>query len=418
MELLQTPEQREVMDRVTAFMSLLEGHAEHVMDAVGPEVVPTVQTIRDRFEERRRDHGNPLERLLRRLLGLDLKAKQYAEGSAFVRHAVDAVGMAAFNRVWESPGTLPTREEIRDPQLLGRPGRRGLTVPGPRRPPRRSGSPYAGACRATTQPVAAAVSGGADSLALAAALAFERPGADALVVDHGLQEGSADVAARAAGQCAALGLVPRVLTHAAPPARGEAAARDGRYALLGTWVDERRGVVLLGHTRDDQAEQVLLGLVRGSGTRAAAGMPPVRGAYRRPLLDLPRTTTVQACAEAGLEPWTDPHNSDPAYLRVVVRRLLDGLDVTDGLARSARLLREDADALDALAVATGDVERPGRSPGRPAIAGPSRPGRSSSAAARSPARTSTPCALSSRTGTARGRSDCPGEGRCAGPAGG
>ncbi len=115
-ELLQTPEQREVMDRVTAFMSLLEGHAEHVMDAVGPSVVPTVATIRDRFEERRRDHGNPLERLMRRLLGLDLKAKQYAEGSAFVRHAVDAVGMERFNGVWESPATLPTRAEIHAPQ--------------------------------------------------------------------------------------------------------------------------------------------------------------------------------------------------------------------------------------------------------------------------------------------------------------
>ncbi len=115
-EMLQTPEQREVMDRVTAFMSLLEGHAEHVMDAVGPAVVPSVATIRDRFEERRRDHGNPLERVLRRLLGLDLKAKQYAEGSVFVRHAVDAVGMERFNRVWESPETLPTRAEIRAPQ--------------------------------------------------------------------------------------------------------------------------------------------------------------------------------------------------------------------------------------------------------------------------------------------------------------
>ncbi len=115
-EMLQTPEQREVMDRVTAFMSLLEGHAEHVMDAVGPAVVPSVAHIRERFDERRREHGNPLERVLRRLLGLDLKAKQYAEGSAFVRHAVDAVGMERFNRVWDSPASLPTRQEIRAPQ--------------------------------------------------------------------------------------------------------------------------------------------------------------------------------------------------------------------------------------------------------------------------------------------------------------
>ncbi|MCU1595367.1 MAG: Coenzyme biosynthesis-associated protein [Frankiales bacterium] len=114
-EMLQTPEQRVVMDRVTAFMSLLEGHAEHVMDGVGPSVVPTVQLIRDRFEERRRHRGNPLERLLRRLLGLDMKALQYAEGSRFVKAVVDEVGMAGFNRVWESPATLPTRAEITAP---------------------------------------------------------------------------------------------------------------------------------------------------------------------------------------------------------------------------------------------------------------------------------------------------------------
>jgi coenzyme F420 biosynthesis associated uncharacterized protein len=114
-DLVRSPEQREAMDRITAFMSLLEGHAEHVMDAVGPEVVPTVEVIRRRFEVRRRDKGNAVERLLRRLLGLDLKARQYAEGSVFVRDAVAAVGMAGFNRVWESPQTLPTRSEILDP---------------------------------------------------------------------------------------------------------------------------------------------------------------------------------------------------------------------------------------------------------------------------------------------------------------
>ncbi len=115
-ELLQTPEQRVVLDRVTAFMSLLEGHAEHVMDGVGPAVVPSVAQIRERFQQRRRERGGPLDRLLRRLLGLDLKALQYAEGSAFVRAAVDAVGMAGFNRVWEGPEQLPTLAEVRDPQ--------------------------------------------------------------------------------------------------------------------------------------------------------------------------------------------------------------------------------------------------------------------------------------------------------------
>ena len=114
-ELLQTPEQKVVLDRVTAFMSLLEGHAEHVMDGVGPSVVPTVETIRARFDQRRREGTGLIDRVLRRLLGLDLKALQYAEGKVFVDTVVREVGMAGFNRVWESPETLPTRQEIREP---------------------------------------------------------------------------------------------------------------------------------------------------------------------------------------------------------------------------------------------------------------------------------------------------------------
>jgi len=115
MEMVQTPEQREVMDRVTGFMSLLEGHAEHVMDGVGPSVVPTVEHIRERFEQRRRDKGGPLERVLRRLLGLDLKALQYSQGRAFVGHVVGVLGMEGFNRIWTSPETLPSKAEITDP---------------------------------------------------------------------------------------------------------------------------------------------------------------------------------------------------------------------------------------------------------------------------------------------------------------
>lgn len=114
-ELLQTPEQKVVLDRVTAFMSLLEGHAEHVMDGVGAAVVPTVATIRARFDQRRREGAGVVDRVLRRLLGLDLKALQYAEGKAFVDTAVREAGMAGFNRVWQSPETLPTRQEIREP---------------------------------------------------------------------------------------------------------------------------------------------------------------------------------------------------------------------------------------------------------------------------------------------------------------
>jgi len=114
-ELLQTPEQRVVLDRVTAFMSLLEGHAEHVMDGVGPSVVPSVEQIRVKFDQRRKEHGGLLDRVLRRALGLDLKALQYAEGKVFVDTCVRTVGMERFNRVWESPETLPTRDEIRKP---------------------------------------------------------------------------------------------------------------------------------------------------------------------------------------------------------------------------------------------------------------------------------------------------------------
>ena len=114
-ELLQTPQQRVVLDRVTAFMSLLEGHAEHVMDGVGPAVVPSVKQIRVKFDQRRKEHGGLLDRVLRRALGLDLKALQYAEGKVFVDTCVQAVGMERFNRVWESPETLPTRDEIRKP---------------------------------------------------------------------------------------------------------------------------------------------------------------------------------------------------------------------------------------------------------------------------------------------------------------
>jgi len=207
-------------------------------------------------------------------------------------------------------------------------------------------------------PVAAAVSGGADSLALAAALAFERPGSYALVVDHGLQPGSDRVAARAARQCAELGLQARVLAAATGPAGGgpEAAARAARYTALDQARSQLGGVaVLLGHTRDDQAETVLLGLARGAGARSLAGMAAVRGPYRRPLLGLQRSQVRRACAQAGLAPWEDPQNASPDLARARVRsRVLPLLEaelgpgVAAALARTADQLREDADALDAL----------------------------------------------------------------------
>ena len=219
-----------------------------------------------------------------------------------------------------------------------------------------------------------ACSGGADSLALAAAVAFEAPraglSAGAVIVDHGLQEGSLAVAGVAAEQCRRLGLDPvevvtvRVGTAGSGP---EAQARDARYGAFEE-VAERVGAVaiMLGHTRDDQAEQVLLGLARGSGARSLSGMPARRGRYVRPLLGVARTTTAAACAAAGLTAWEDPHNGDPAYGRVRARALLPVLETELGpgtvaaLARSADLLRVDADTLDDLAVVARAELGPGQ----------------------------------------------------------
>lgn len=211
--------------------------------------------------------------------------------------------------------------------------------------------------------VLVACSGGADSLALAAATAFEAPKlglhAGAVIVDHGLQSDSAEVAATAADQCRSLGLDPvQVRVVEVGGAGGpEGAARTARYDALRDAADELGAdVVLLAHTRDDQAETVLLGLARGSGARSLAGMAAVAGLLRRPLLEVSRATTAAACVASGLRPWHDPHNDDPAYARVRVRHevlpVLEealGPGVTEALARTAGLLRADADALDVLA---------------------------------------------------------------------
>jgi coenzyme F420 biosynthesis associated uncharacterized protein len=114
MDLFSTSEQKVVMDRLTGVMSLLEGHADVVMDGVGPQVIPSVDEIRRKFNQRRRGAGY-LDRLLRRLLGIDAKMAQYRDGAAFVRAAVDAVGMDGFNAVWAGPENLPTKAEIGDP---------------------------------------------------------------------------------------------------------------------------------------------------------------------------------------------------------------------------------------------------------------------------------------------------------------
>jgi len=113
--LVQNPEQRAILDRLTAMMSLVEGHAEYVMDEVGPAVVPSVATIRRKFGKRR-EGTSPLDRMLRRLLGLDQKMKQYADGRKFVSGVVAEVGMDGFNAVWTSPGTLPRKDELAAPE--------------------------------------------------------------------------------------------------------------------------------------------------------------------------------------------------------------------------------------------------------------------------------------------------------------
>jgi tRNA(Ile)-lysidine synthase len=261
--------------------------------------------------------------------------------------------------------------------------------------------------------VLAACSGGADSLALAAALAFEAPRfglrAGGVTVDHGLQPGSAQRAAAVTRVLAGMGLDPVLSVTAVVASRGsqpgpagghgpvdqpgpadgpgpperpgplgrdgpasrraganeggtgypgpEAAARAGRYAALDqAAVATGATAILLGHTSDDQAECVLLGLARGSGARSLAGMAPCSGRYLRPLLAVSRAQTSAACAALALQPWEDPHNSDPAYARARVRhRLLPACEAALGpgiaaaLARTARALRADADFLDSLA---------------------------------------------------------------------
>lgn len=210
--------------------------------------------------------------------------------------------------------------------------------------------------------LAVAVSGGADSLALtdATAHAGRRLGLTvrALVVDHGLQEGSARVASDAAVLARKLGAdSAEVLTVAVTGGGGpEAAARRARYLALRGTLSRDDALVLLGHTRDDQAETVLLGLGRGSGPRSVAGMRRLDRPWGRPLLDVPRSLTRQACAELDVQPWEDPHNADPRFTRVRLRNEVLPLleDVLNGgvsaaLARTAAQVREDLEALDALA---------------------------------------------------------------------
>ena len=207
--------------------------------------------------------------------------------------------------------------------------------------------------------VLVAVSGGADSLALAYALSVEAEklaiAVIGVTVDHQLQSASAAQAQKVVDQLSTFGLTCVVKKVTVDIKEGiEASARKVRYEAIDEATKEKNAVaVFLGHTKDDQAETVLLGLARGSGTRSLSGMAHHNGLYLRPLLEITRIQNEEFCKEVGLEYWNDPHNQDSQFARVRVRTealpVLEktiGPGISDALARSAQLLRDDADALD------------------------------------------------------------------------
>ncbi len=207
------------------------------------------------------------------------------------------------------------------------------------------------------------VSGGADSMALACAALVEAKsvGLDlvAIIVDHQLQEGSDRVAAKTSAELVRIGFttVDIIAVDVDIVDGMEASARRARYGAFESAIAKYRpDYFFLAHTKNDQAESVLLGLARGSGTRSLSGMAEVNGIYVRPLLGIGRELTELACTENEIPPWIDPHNADQNYVRVRVRNeILPSMEtnlgpgIVDALARSAKILREDADALDFLA---------------------------------------------------------------------
>lgn len=210
-----------------------------------------------------------------------------------------------------------------------------------------------------------AVSGGADSLALAAATVFEAKKLKidlvAAVIDHGLQKNSSDTAREAMQRLVAIGVSEVFIEKVSVKQTGEgleAAARAARYkALERIRKNSRADWILLGHNLDDQAETVLLGLARGSGLKSISGMPWLDDERKlvRPLLDIPRKTLRQACLDSGIEFWDDPHNSDSKFARVRVRKLADELEQTLGpgfaqaLAKTAKTAAEADELIDELA---------------------------------------------------------------------
>lgn len=222
--------------------------------------------------------------------------------------------------------------------------------------------PHVGSDRATSGPLLVACSGGADSLALLSATIFEasdRP-VIGVTVDHGLQLDSAAHANHVVEQMAGLGADETVAVRVRVEERGngpEAAAREARYAVLSEVAARfAAGAVLLGHTQDDQAETVLMGLARGSGGRSIAGMRSAFEVFRRPLLEITRAQTEAACLAEGIGWWVDPHNLDPRFLRARIRNdvmpMLErelGPGVSAALARTGEQIAADVAALDGLA---------------------------------------------------------------------
>lgn len=214
-----------------------------------------------------------------------------------------------------------------------------------------------------TEPLIVAFSGGADSLALLRATCFEARQHEiavvAVTIDHGLQVGSAQVAQRAAQQALDAGAADARVVRVAVGTEGgiEAAARTARYSALAEVArDVGSSTVFVGHTFDDQAETVLLGLTRGSGPGSVRGMPERDGLFVRPLLSIMRATTREACAAEGLDFWDDPHNVDESFVRVRIReKVLPELErdlgpgISAALVRTANLLRDDDDALNRMA---------------------------------------------------------------------
>jgi len=214
----------------------------------------------------------------------------------------------------------------------------------------------------SAQPVLFGCSGGADSMALAVALFMESSNTKVIpiVIDHGLQEGSAQITSQTIERLKQIGFTQVESARAQVTMTDglEASARRARYQLFNQFIETYQPkYFLLAHTLNDQAENVLLGLARGSGARSLSGMAVKNNIFVRPLLKISRELTTAACSEARIEIWSDPHNEDLRFTRVRVRKNLlpiieDNLGpgITEALVRSADLLRDDADALDGFAV--------------------------------------------------------------------